>query len=410
MDKYSVIEYSELPNLQFKEGSHIILYHIRQLLKLLKIESFSYFIIKKQDNNHNILAVHIFHKKPICVKENFFNLSFDGYDVDCHEKVNITIPSLRKQGYDVDCHEEVNIYIPSLRNFKDYFDANLYMTNLSDLKEIFHKRFFIVEDKSFSEKRLDLIKMIDNKYTIEDNYTVGNKNSDLKRPIRELIDDDKELDYENRASFKRKKESKTMVRINEQENNQVEINLENVKLKKELEECKQIIRKLSEQTAELICKNKLLEDEISVLGPRDSNYQKGHQFETTISKILTDNGIRINTIRLRRGDGGFDIIATFESRIILIQCKNWESPIGVRDLRDFEASIDPFIGNNILSIMVYNSKKLNHPLTKEAKVWNQTSRFDIKFTNEREIVNCIKNVNQDNQYGIKKYLVSRVAQ
>ncbi|CAG8548993.1 293_t:CDS:2 [Racocetra fulgida] len=400
MDKYSVIEYSELPNLQFKEGSHIILYHIRQLLKLLKIESFSYFI-KKQDNNHNTLAVHIFHKKPICVKENFFNLSFDGYDVDCHEKVNITIPSLRKQGYDVDCHEEINIYIPSLRNFKDYLrttDANLYMTNLSDLKEIFHKRFFIVEDKSFSEKRLDLIKMIGNKYTIEDNYT------------RMLIDDDKELDYENRASFKRKKESKTMARINEQENNQVEVNLENAKLKKELEECKQIIRKFSEQNAELICKNKLLEDELSVLEPRDSNYQKGHQFETTISKILNDNGIRTNKICLRRGDGGLDIIATFKGQIIIIQCKNWERPIGVRDLRDFEASIDPFVENNVLFFMVYNSKKLNHPLTKEAKVWNETSRFDVKFTNEREIVNCIKNVNQDNQYGIKKYLVSRVAQ
>ncbi|CAG8759090.1 9916_t:CDS:1, partial [Cetraspora pellucida] len=367
----------------------------------------------KQYNKRNTLVVHIFHKKPIHAKETFFNLSFDGSDVDCHEQVNIDIPSFRKKGYDVDCHEEVNIDIQSLRNFKEYlrtFDANLYMTNLCNLKEIFHKRFFIVEDKSFFEKRLDLIKKICNKYTSDDKDAVGNHNNNLKRPIRVLINDDKGLDYENCTSFKRKKESKTKVRINEQENNQVEMNLENIKLKKELEECKQIIRKLSEKNVEFVCKNKLLEDEINDFGPKDSNYHKGHQFENTISKILINDGIRTNMIRLRRGDGGIDIIATFKGRIILIQCKNVESPISVLDLRSFESSIDPFVGNDILSIIVYNSKKLNHPLTKDAKDWNITSRFNIKITNEREIVNCIKNVNQDNQYGIKKYLLSRVGQ
>ncbi|RIB18304.1 hypothetical protein C2G38_2036992 [Gigaspora rosea] len=133
-----------------------------------------------------------------------------------------------------------------------------------------------------------------------------------------------------------------------------------------------------------------LEDEIEEIKPKSTtNYRRGHDFEWKISKLLSKDGILSNVIPCRRGDKGIDIIATFNRRIILIQCKNQANPIGIDIIMKFQSAVHRF-GDSVLSIIVYNSEKLNNPLTQDAKEFHQGSCPEIKVVNDQEIVDCIK--------------------
>ncbi|CAG8824275.1 14577_t:CDS:2 [Gigaspora margarita] len=133
-----------------------------------------------------------------------------------------------------------------------------------------------------------------------------------------------------------------------------------------------------------------LEEEIEEIKPKSTtNYRIGHDFEWKISKLLSKNGILSNVIPCRRGDKGIDIIATFNRRIVLIQCKNQANPINIDIIMKFQSAVHRF-GDNVLSIIVYNSEKLNNFLTQQAKEFHQGSCPEIKVVSDQEIVDCIK--------------------
>ncbi|RIB01216.1 hypothetical protein C2G38_2231530 [Gigaspora rosea] len=96
-----------------------------------------------------------------------------------------------------------------------------------------------------------------------------------------------------------------------------------------------------------------------------------------------------NEIKVTQGDDGIDIIATYQNNIILIQCKNIESAISVKIIREFESSVSRY--PNSLGIIVYNSEKnKGNKLTPKAKIWVSTSKENIKVCNKKEIVEVIK--------------------
>ncbi|CAG8771708.1 17029_t:CDS:2, partial [Dentiscutata erythropus] len=115
------------------------------------------------------------------------------------------------------------------------------------------------------------------------------------------------------------------------------------------------------------------------------SYKSGQDNKRFIETLLNENGIITNLFPQRRGDNGIDIIATFNRKIILIKCVNFNSPIYDNVSRDFQASIYRF-GEGILSIIVYNSEESDNPLIK-----NKGSHPKVKILNEKTIINYIRN-------------------
>ncbi|CAG8828280.1 31521_t:CDS:2, partial [Racocetra persica] len=79
-------------------------------------------------------------------------------------------------------------------------------------------------------------------------------------------------------------------------------------------------------------------------------------------------------------------------KLILIQCKNVETPVNVHIVRVFESALSRFSSDS-LGLIVYNSKKLDENFaTPKAKNWaTTTSKKNIKICNEKEFVEIIKN-------------------
>ncbi|CAG8806035.1 869_t:CDS:2, partial [Racocetra persica] len=122
-----------------------------------------------------------------------------------------------------------------------------------------------------------------------------------------------------------------------------------------------------------------------------STKEIGNVFERRIEKLLNKHEIKAHIFPCRRGDDGIDIIATFNRRIILIQCKNVAKSLDVNILKNFQASVGRF-GKAVLSVVVYNGKKLkNNPLTTNAEIWWKGSCSNICIETEKTIVDCIKN-------------------
>ncbi|CAG8558688.1 36692_t:CDS:2 [Racocetra persica] len=107
-------------------------------------------------------------------------------------------------------------------------------------------------------------------------------------------------------------------------------------------------------------------------------------------------------IKVTQGDNGIDIILTHKEKLILIQCKNVETPINVHIVRVFESALSRFSSDS-LRLIVYNSKKLEENFaTSKAKDWAFTSKKNIKICNEKEFVEIIKNFfENDNDDHIK---------
>ncbi|CAG8745385.1 22340_t:CDS:2, partial [Racocetra persica] len=121
-----------------------------------------------------------------------------------------------------------------------------------------------------------------------------------------------------------------------------------------------------------------------------SNYKSGHDFEPIIRKIAEANGLLASEIKVTQGDNGIDIIATYKKKLILIQCKNVETPLTVQIVRIFESAISRFPSDS-LGLIVYNSEKLNERFAShKASNWASTSKQNIKICNEKEFVGIIK--------------------
>ncbi|RIB22438.1 hypothetical protein C2G38_2033569 [Gigaspora rosea] len=120
-----------------------------------------------------------------------------------------------------------------------------------------------------------------------------------------------------------------------------------------------------------------------------TNYASGLNFKNIIRKVLNLYNILANEIKVTQGDNGIDIIAIYQNNIALIQCKNIESAISVKIIREFESSVLRY--PNFLGIIVYNSKKnKGNKLTPKAKIWVSTLKENIKVCNEKEKVEVIK--------------------
>ncbi|CAG8713839.1 19610_t:CDS:2 [Racocetra persica] len=115
-------------------------------------------------------------------------------------------------------------------------------------------------------------------------------------------------------------------------------------------------------------------------------YSVGHEFEIQIEKLLNENGIQARVVSYQQGDNGIDIIATFNRRIILIQCKHVSKPLDVNVIKNFQASVYRF-GDSIISAVVYNSEVLKYnPLTRGAVLWLKAVCPEIQIVTEETIV------------------------
>ncbi|CAG8727725.1 18228_t:CDS:1, partial [Cetraspora pellucida] len=95
-----------------------------------------------------------------------------------------------------------------------------------------------------------------------------------------------------------------------------------------------------------------------------------HDFEKLIVKLLNNNGFVAQLVECRPGDFGSDIFVSYKKNLIIIQCKNQKSKIGIEVIqRIHSVSIGRF--KDSLGVIVYNSNKLKDPLTKDAKIWYQ---------------------------------------
>ncbi|CAG8745627.1 32345_t:CDS:2, partial [Racocetra persica] len=108
-------------------------------------------------------------------------------------------------------------------------------------------------------------------------------------------------------------------------------------------------------------------------------------------RIAETNGLLAFEIKVIQDDNGIDIILTHKEKLILIQCKNVETPINVHIVRVFESALSRFSPDS-LGLIVYNSEKLDENFaTPKAKNWATTSKKNIKICNEKEFVEIIKN-------------------
>ncbi|CAG8791083.1 22657_t:CDS:1, partial [Dentiscutata erythropus] len=127
-----------------------------------------------------------------------------------------------------------------------------------------------------------------------------------------------------------------------------------------------------------------------------SNHLIDHEFENKLVKLLNENGLIANIISCKQEDFGVDIIATFNQQVIIIQVKNIEKAIGSSELQKIQLSFKRF-GDEILGIIVYNSKKLSNPLMKSAKIWFDGCCPEIKIMNKKEILNFFKDNKKRNK-------------
>ncbi|CAG8746993.1 10108_t:CDS:2, partial [Racocetra persica] len=65
-----------------------------------------------------------------------------------------------------------------------------------------------------------------------------------------------------------------------------------------------------------------------------TNYQKGHDFEILLRKIFNDAGFIVQKIQVTEGDGGLDMIVSYQTNQICIQSKDTENPLILKYVKD----------------------------------------------------------------------------
>ena len=105
--------------------------------------------------------------------------------------------------------------------------------------------------------------------------------------------------------------------------------------------------------------------------------------------MLTENNIIAHQISVTQGDGGIDIQATYKRHLILIQCKNTKDGINLGMVQKMESACSRF--TNFIGVLVYNQDNLSgNPITRQAKHWINASNFNIKYCNNYQLVELIK--------------------
>ncbi|CAG8800432.1 11264_t:CDS:1, partial [Racocetra fulgida] len=118
---------------------------------------------------------------------------------------------------------------------------------------------------------------------------------------------------------------------------------------------------------------------------------KGHDFETTLRKIFNDAGFIVQKIQVTEGDGGLDMIVSYQTNQICVQSKDTENPLILKYVKDLESTM--MHHKHSLGMLIYNSSTMKKEkyLTKQASIWLNNSPQDIIVCNEKQVIEEIKN-------------------
>ncbi len=108
-------------------------------------------------------------------------------------------------------------------------------------------------------------------------------------------------------------------------------------------ELKKTVSALSRQVSEA----SEAERKIVQVMPEYWNNLKGVKLEVAISKLMTDCGY-LASLTKGSGDGGIDVVARMDSKVLLIQCKGWTKPVGSPVVRDMAGVASAHNGKGIV--------------------------------------------------------------
>ncbi|CAG8794850.1 3974_t:CDS:2, partial [Racocetra persica] len=124
-------------------------------------------------------------------------------------------------------------------------------------------------------------------------------------------------------------------------------------------------------------KRKIEESAASSPSPNIVSENIGHTFEDVLHKLFNDNGIIAYIIQVSEGDGGLDLLLSYQGNQICVQSKDRENALILSMVKDFEAMMIHF--KSLLEILVYNSETMRTEkyLTKQAKLWLDNSTQEL---------------------------------
>ncbi|CAG8727293.1 6052_t:CDS:2, partial [Racocetra fulgida] len=223
---------------------------------------------------------------------------------------------------------------------------------------------------SKNEQKIDVIKSLRDKNKGLENAIKKLKNSKNEQKIdviKSLRDTNKSLENE----IKKLKNSK-----NEQKIDVIKsLRDKNKGLENEIKKLKNEVKRLHKE----ITKNQ----KKSLLSYGVSNVKIRKEFENEISKILKNKGIPCNVVS-GSGDNGIDIFASYKGKLILIQCKCQESPLGSDVIVKMHSSVTRFDGS--YGIIVYDSRKL---VNNDSSLTVNASCY-LKGSNSNDLIESLK--------------------
>ncbi|CAG8474845.1 41038_t:CDS:2 [Gigaspora margarita] len=101
---------------------------------------------------------------------------------------------------------------------------------------------------------------------------------------------------------------------------------------------------------------------------KDSNHKIGHDFEAKMTKKFNNNDMLAQGLLCSPGDFGIDILVTYKKKAFLVQCKSQIDPISLGVIQRLNANVSRF-DDSMTYILLYDSEKLEKPLTKFAEAW-----------------------------------------
>ncbi|CAG8739845.1 6327_t:CDS:2 [Racocetra persica] len=125
-----------------------------------------------------------------------------------------------------------------------------------------------------------------------------------------------------------------------------------------------------------------------------------------LRKLFNDNGIIAHIIQVSEGDGGLDLLLSYQGNQICVQSKDRENALILSMVKDFEATMIHF--KSSLRILVYNSEtmKTEKYLTKQAKLWSDNSTQELIVCNKKQVVEKIKNFFKNEKDSIKELILT----
>lgn len=121
------------------------------------------------------------------------------------------------------------------------------------------------------------------------------------------------------------------------------------------------------------------------------NTEKGIKYEIYIKEIYKKQGYKVYMKGINEGkeDEGIDIICWKKEEVLLIQCKNWKTPIRQKDLRAFIGDCLVYINKNKDKIKDRKIRKLfitsSEENRKNVEKFIKENKEEIEFYNIKQI-------------------------